>query len=135
MSCGFCPVIVVAAQCSNPSVSFTLPVLCFCTLSQTELYSICLARAKEKWRNSSVPPAEPESEGLLTNGRDGFTLAFTSCSSPPCVILFHAFQTPAHPIGSRVWSRSSWTSREPFPTSASSSRSVRHSDCTDLNHR
>lgn len=81
---GFCPVIVVTAQSSNP-------LAVFYTVTQTELYNICLARAKEKWKNSSAPPSEPESEGLLANRHDGFTAAFTPCSSPPvsfCLMYF-----------------------------------------------
>lgn len=35
-----------------------------------ELYSICLARAKEKWRNSSAPSAEPESEDAGSSDRE-----------------------------------------------------------------
>lgn len=114
-----------------------------------ELYSICLSRAKEKWRNTPSTAPEIETEGKDRKGNavhhifwplilishirliktllfdvtlmsDQDSLVFLLCSFMKC----HVFQMLVRQIGSRVWSWSSWTSLELSPNCVSSSRSV-----------
>lgn len=49
-------------------VCIQIAPLIFSTLLFPELYYICLARAKEKWRSRSTVGAEVECEGMFSFG-------------------------------------------------------------------
>lgn len=53
-------------DCKHLCIQIT--ALIFSTLLFPELYDICLARAKEKWRSRSTVGAEVECEGRFSSG-------------------------------------------------------------------